>query len=419
MATIKEILQMSVENRKTVYKADGIGTVIIDGNRFTDYKAFSFVWEKSYVKSPTRSGDGTIGNLNSYSTFVTPHLKIDFSLLSIDSYRRLMNLIYSKNEFTVTCYDIVNNRRTANKMYFATEEMPKLWAIARELNGEQWVEVLGVQDYTVEMIGTNADLDTVDILYYDNNGNLIAEATKKVVKGTEAIINYNFIAPTGYRFDGDWETEIGGIVQNGEARKVNQELKLTAIVVPTNQYVLSFNYGNGNVPISAHAGEVVNVPIKQNETLSTAITNAKILLSDGTLFAFPANGTGAKTIVYDGKSYEGRSVWSFNGWYWTTEANDKTKVTGDTVFNSSINRTIYQIYEPIPHSVVYVTNASFISLDTQYIGYGEKVLLPKLAKDGYIFDGWYTTSDFQDGTLFSGTMPPYAITLYARWVENQ
>ena len=137
MATIAEILRMSLEERKQAYsvsglstfdnKPIGIETVIIDGNPFTDYGAFSFLWEKSYVKSPERSGDGTISNLNSYATFLTPHLKIDFSMMSIDSYRILMrDLLYKKNEFLVTCYDIVNDTMTTNKMYFSTEEMLKL-----------------------------------------------------------------------------------------------------------------------------------------------------------------------------------------------------------------------------------------------------------------------------------------------------
>jgi hypothetical protein len=44
---------------------------------------------------------------------------------------------------------------TTNEMYFTTEEMPKLWTIVSALNGENCVELLGVQDYTVEMVGTN------------------------------------------------------------------------------------------------------------------------------------------------------------------------------------------------------------------------------------------------------------------------
>lgn len=166
MASIREILEMSKADRIAEYKAVDIDKVIIDGNVFTDYSAFSFLWEKSYVKSPVRSGSGTIGNLNSYSTFLTPHLKIDFSLMSIDSYRILMNLIYSKNEFTVTCYDVVNNKDTTNKMYFSTEEMPKLWTIVDALNGdENAIMLLGVQDYTVEMIGTNNEVETATITY--------------------------------------------------------------------------------------------------------------------------------------------------------------------------------------------------------------------------------------------------------------
>jgi hypothetical protein len=165
MASIKEILQMDLSERANLYKASGIEKVVIDGNEFTDYKAFSFLWEKTYVKSPIRSGSGSIENLDSYATFLTPHLRIDFSLLSIDSYRSLMKLLYSKNEHTVTCYDVVYNKLTTNKMYFSTEEMPKLVALARELNGEEYVELLAIEGYVVEMVGTNSNLPTVQITY--------------------------------------------------------------------------------------------------------------------------------------------------------------------------------------------------------------------------------------------------------------
>lgn len=159
MASIIEILQMSKINRVAKYRAVDIEKVIIDEIEFTDYGAFSFVYEKSYVKSPIRSGNGSISNLDSYPTFITPHLKINFGLMSIDSYRDLMKLVYSKNEFTVTCYDVVYNKTVTHKMYFSTEEMPKLWTIVEALNGsENAVVLLGVQDYIVEMIGTNNEV---------------------------------------------------------------------------------------------------------------------------------------------------------------------------------------------------------------------------------------------------------------------
>lgn len=421
MATIAEILRMSVEERKTAYKATGIDKVIIDGNEFTDYGAFSFLWEKSYVKSPERSGDGTIGNLNSYATFITPHLKIDFSMMSIDSYRVLMrDLLYKKNEFLVTCYDIVNDTMTTNKMYFSTEEMPKLWTIARALNGEEWVELLGVQDYTVEMIGTNASLETVEILYYDNNGNLIDTATQTVDKGTQVIINYAFVAPTGKKFDGWWNTKIdktGARYKNGEAVDLIDNLVLYPELTDTNEYTLSFNYGKGVEPIqSVNAQPVSSVPILNGQTIATAIASANIQTTNGT-FAFPENGTGLAEVEYefDEKKIKinGNQVYGFKGWYWTSEENTATMVTGATAYNYAINRTIYQIYKAIPHTLTYNTGTTDITLGSQSLGYGETVILPNLARNGYNFKGWFLES----GNGAPTTMPPVPMKVFAKWEE--
>ena len=421
--SIIDILEHSLSERKisrfNATRMGKISEVVIDSEVFTDYKAFSFIWEKSYVESPSRSEDGTIGNLNAHPTFVTPHLKMDFSLMSIDSYRRMMALLYEKNEFLVSCYDVVYNKVTTNKMYFATEEMPKLVSIARSLNGEQWVELLGVQDYTVELIGTNADIDLVDILYYDKDGILISEATQTVYKGTEAIIGYNYNPPAPYKFDGTWRTELNGNRANGEALLVNGELKLYANVSDENQYVLSFNYGLGNSLITQTAGELINIRIRKGETIGTAIQISNIPLAQGDLANFLVVGTGVPPVKYNGKTYEGSSVYSFLGWYWTQKDNSDTKVDGSTVYNYNSNRTIYQIYEIIKKTVSYNTNTDgAITIANDSVGYGEKVYLPTLAMEGYTHNGWYTTPDFKDGTAFSGTMPPYELTLYAKWVKN-
>ena len=172
--TLREIMQMSPAERRAAYQASGIDgnepkhidRVKIDGNVFTDYSAFSFIMEKSYIKSPVRSNTGAIENLDSYASFLTPRLQMNFGLMSIDSYRRIMKLIQSKNEFSVTCYDVVNDIDVTHNMYFATEQMPKLFTIARALNGgDPFVELLGVQDYTVELIGTNTNFKSLNITY--------------------------------------------------------------------------------------------------------------------------------------------------------------------------------------------------------------------------------------------------------------
>lgn len=166
MASVEEIIKLSLDDRHTNYQANGenknIQYVEIDGIKLSDYQAYSFFWEKTYVKSPERAMDGSMSNLDTYTTFITGHFKIDFSLMSIDDYRIFMKLIYKKNEFTVKCYDVVYDKQITIKMYFATQEMPKLWTIVskKQENLEKWedyVDLVGVEGCTVEMIGTNTD----------------------------------------------------------------------------------------------------------------------------------------------------------------------------------------------------------------------------------------------------------------------
>lgn len=172
---LEQFFRLSVDSDdRKAYNANAsdkkIAEVIIDGNSIKGYKAFSFIMEKSYFESPTRSSDGSMPDIQDLPTFLTPHLTIDFSLLFIDDYRTLMKLIRSKNEFVVKCYDPVEDTQVTNRMYFATEQMPKLATIARAIQGstENSVELFGVQDYTVEMIGTNNLIEPISISYFVN-----------------------------------------------------------------------------------------------------------------------------------------------------------------------------------------------------------------------------------------------------------
>ena len=61
-----------MEKFNTEYNATEIAHIKIDGNTFKNYGQYQFIWEKTFVKSPERSSHGSIGNLNSYATFLTP-----------------------------------------------------------------------------------------------------------------------------------------------------------------------------------------------------------------------------------------------------------------------------------------------------------------------------------------------------------
>ena len=208
------------------YNRTRLDLVEIDGEKFTSFSTFSYFEEKSYSKSPTRSTAGKIGNLNSYATFITPRLKISFKYMDIDVYRRLIRLINSKNEFTVTCYDIDTDKRVTNKMYFYPPDYPEIY--------QRNLKVLGLLDYSIELVGTNNDVENVSITYNSNTTDTVSDmpTNTEVAKNTNMIIGDNKRPiRAGYEFV-KWGTSSDGSGFNylsGEEYLVYKDLTLYAI----------------------------------------------------------------------------------------------------------------------------------------------------------------------------------------------
>jgi hypothetical protein len=145
-------------NLREKYKSTQIDRIEIDGCEIHGYFEYSFMEEKSYVEQPVRSNDGSIANLEDYTAFLTPRLIIKYNMMNIDDYRTLMTFLKSKNAFNVTCYDIVADRRVTHEMYFANPPMPTIY--------QRYLAALGVQDYTIELIGTNRRTEDMIISFY-------------------------------------------------------------------------------------------------------------------------------------------------------------------------------------------------------------------------------------------------------------
>lgn len=139
------------------YEKTVLDQVEIDGNIIRGYMEYSFLNERSYFEQPTRSSNGAIENINTYATFLTPRLIIKYNMMNIEDYRNLMMLLQSKNEFNVTCYDPVLDKRVTHKMYAAPTQMPVIY--------QQYLMALGVQEFSVELIGTNNGVRTNSITY--------------------------------------------------------------------------------------------------------------------------------------------------------------------------------------------------------------------------------------------------------------
>lgn len=143
---------------RQAYKNSQIDRIEIDGCEIHGYFEYSFMEEKSYVEQPVRSIDGSIENLDDYTTFLTPRLIVKYNMMNIEDYRTLMTFLKSKNTFNVTCYDVVADRRVTHEMYFANPQMPVIY--------QRYLAALGVQDYTIELIGTNRRTDEMKISFY-------------------------------------------------------------------------------------------------------------------------------------------------------------------------------------------------------------------------------------------------------------
>lgn len=418
---------------KEEYRAVDIDKVIIDGDTFTNYGAFQFTWEKSYVKSPTRSSNGAIDNLNSYATFVTPHLIINFSLMSIDDYRAIMRKDLEKNEFVVECYDPIYNQWTVNKMYLGTAEMAKLHLINRKrFNGLEWeefMEIVGVEGYTIDLIGTNNDLDFLSVVYHLNPpaDTGFADQTisdDEIYSGQDVIIGEVANSFTNQTFNGKYKfskwnidgsnpttPKDNGNYINGEVYTINRGADIpnnkTALVLyalwnATTDYTLSFSYGLADPAI--------------NESTYTYETSRKVVKgkSIGTL---PIAET--PTVKHNNlNGVEQTYTPYYNGkWYKTPiKAVNSVAVVDNELYWLDRDSAIYLIYDVMSYKLnLYLDGKLYQSNSVEY---NTAMNLPQLVKSGKVFDGWYSAADFKKGTQVSGLMPPYNLTLYARWLDE-
>ena len=375
-----------------------VSEIFIDGNLIKGYFTYTFFTEKTYAKEPERSQGGQIDNLNSYATFLTPTLKIEFKAMSMDMYRKIMNLINSKNEFQVSAYDPVADRFVTHNMYFSPAEYPELYIYN--------LDVLAVLNYTIELIGTNTDLNAVSIVYHSNPPANMGSDTQlgstEATFGQEVIIGNDIELPsyTGYSFVG-WNTATDGsgtTYQNDTAITIssNLDLVLYAVWLASGTYTLSYNYGLGATAEDDSGEPLYSKLINLNEAIGTLPT------------------TSANKVEYNDVEYD---AYNFKGWYWTPRRVDNsTAITSSTLYTVQGNSTIYQIYEPKIFTISFNANGgSSVKSITQE--YGSTIYEPPApTKSGATFNGWYATSDFSGNKFDFTTMPPTNVTLYAKWV---
>ena len=165
--TVEEQAERLPEQLREAYKNSQIDRItIFDGTEeleITGYAEYSYLEEKSYKTQPVRTQDGAIQDIEEYSTFFTPRLIIKYNMMNIDDYRALMKMLKRRNGFIIKCYDVVEDAIARNQMYVATPSMPIIY--------QQFLIALGVQEYNIELIGTNVPINPTS----RNNGTPLIE----------------------------------------------------------------------------------------------------------------------------------------------------------------------------------------------------------------------------------------------------
>ena len=411
---------------KNEYRAVDIDKVTIDGNTYTNYGNYQFILEKTYAIAPERSAGGVIDNLNGISTFLTPRLIMDFKYMPIDDYRSIMQQHYEKNEHTVSCYDPIYNVKRTYKMYFATEEMAKLHIINRKFfnrdNGEweDWLLLAGVTEYQVELIGTNAPLDKLSVIYHlnppsDTGFSDMTEGEPDVYYGEEFVMGANSTFPQEtfngkYFFDGwnirqtapDEEAQQGNFI-NGNVYTLTSNLTLYAKWKSYGVYTLSYNYGVAQEYVQGKPSKIY--PITKEVEYNIYI--------------------GALPVI-DGSNipvtYKGRKFYPYtNGaWYKTPiKYENSNPITQSTLYWAKADQTIYYLYDVNKYTLSLVFTDNSDQTSTYRYKYGDTISFPTYVfyELNKTFDGWYINNTFT--TKFTETtMPPLDLTLYARWVEK-
>lgn len=381
-------------------------SVWINGNKISGYFSYGYHAVKEYVKEPERAGNGSIINLNSYATFIAPTLTINFKFMPIATYRTIMKLIYSMNEFTVKCYDTVYDTMVTFKAYFKPDDSPELFTKSHR--------ILGVLNYEISLVGTLSNADNINIVYHLNppSGSGFSDQTQgseDFINGEEVIIGDNITLKdtviSGFKF-AKWNSQSDGKGFNyidGSAYTITMQsdsektLELYAVWESDLTYTLSYDYGYGQTALDGEKNEIYNKTITYGATYGNLPSTSPL------------------PVEYKGEEY---TPYIALGWYKTPKyVSGSTKLSANDVYNVKGNTTIYQLFDVLSYTITYDSKGGDYTPKSTTQKYDSVIYEPpKPSKSGSTFIGWYTSENYESGTEFVfNTMPPMNIKLYAKW----
>lgn len=132
-----------------------------------------------------------------------------------------------------------------------------------------------------------------------------------------------------------------------------------------------------------------------------------------------ANWNGGWTTSYVWVDVNKNNADKFSGVELTNEFTIKVKATANSLYVSGYRIGVEPIITASTHYVVFDTNGGN-AIESKAFDEGAAINVSEIVpeKENYIFDGWYTNSDFSGDAFTTGTMGTSDITLYAKWIED-
>ena len=113
-------------------------------------------------------------------------------------------------------------------------------------------------------------------------------------------------------------------------------------------------------------------------------------------------------------------MYNNGGWYKQPIKNEDFRVRSNDTYWLNRDTIIYCLYDKIKFSVSYYSNApdTNIYIAPHSLAYNDEIYQPELYREGYKFDGWYKDVALTQKLSASEKMPPYNITLHAKWSKK-
>lgn len=317
------------------------------------------------------------------------------------------------------------------------------------LNEQKWP----MQEYT-KMVDITVLPSSATIAYDANGGTGTMKSQTITSLGTYNLPKAcSFTAPAGKQFKGWAATPDGKIITEYTFDKPDTTTTFYAIWGEPSNCTVSFDSNGGSsvsgvvvttgkpygtLPTPTRAGytfdgwytaktggskvtDITTVTAASNHTLYAHWTQAKRV----TVY-FNSNGgssVSSKTVTvgetYGTLSTPTRSGYTFNGWY--TSRTGGSEVTSSTKVTETSNHTLYAHWtqgKPVTVTVYFSSNGgSSVSDKTVTVGerYGS---LSTPTREGYTFDGWYTSRTGGSEVTSSTTVTQTSShTLYAHWTQ--